>query len=68
MESQKVETLKVFLRAFFIYNALENGWTVKKSKRIANGFEFTTDPYESDFPLVPLVRQRRRCISAPQTY
>lgn len=33
------------VKAFFILGALENGWTVKKSSKLKNGFEFTSDAF-----------------------
>ena len=39
------EKIKTILKIFFIYGALENGWTVRKSKTVTNGFEFTTESY-----------------------
>ena len=36
----RIETVKDIIKMVFIYNALENGWTVKRGK-IVNSFEFT---------------------------
>jgi hypothetical protein len=70
-------SLKNTVKAFFILGAVENGWTVKKSNKIKNGFEFVSgdpsnlsvqydrrnQPYTSE-PYDSVV-SARRCISEP---
>ena len=71
-----LDNIKVILRAFFIYKALENGWTVRKSEKLRNAFEFTTtvsDVLSSSIPRCPsneslVETMRRRAISAPIKY
>lgn len=69
------------VKAFFILGALENGWTVKKSSKLKNGFEFTSDAFhrpwqstserineispEYNRHMVGTDTERRRCISEP---
>ncbi len=62
--------LKKIAKAFFIFRAVENGWTVKKSDKIKNSFEFTShraiskiDDHVEDF--VDSESERRRSVSEP---
>ena len=41
-KDNKITNIKTLIKVMFIYRALENGWTVTKSKKIKNAFEFTT--------------------------
>lgn len=60
-----MEQTKTMVRAYFIYRAIENGWTVRKSRGIRNGFEFTNSSEPSMRSNNNEIITRRRCISAP---
>jgi hypothetical protein len=61
--------IKSIIKILFIYQALEKGWTVKKSNSIKNGFEFTTNycnkQYPNSKPVPDYTLQRRRAMSSP---
>jgi hypothetical protein len=67
-ESPRIEKIKELVKIVFIYNALENGWTIKKGVDY-NSFEFTR-PVGPVGPVGPTHnrihnRVRSRSISEP---
>lgn len=58
--------LKKMLRMFFIYHALESGWTVTKMTG-DNKFEFTKSPTHIKSKN-KIFKSPRRCISDPIRY
>jgi hypothetical protein len=64
-ESPRIEKIKELVKIVFIYNALENGWTIKKGVDY-NSFEFTR-PVGPTAPTHNRIhnRVRSRSISEP---
>ena len=63
--------IKMLIKILFIYKALENGWTVKKSDSIKNAFEFTTSVASSPGKTKNNFQEyivRRRSVSTPIRY
>ena len=56
--------LKKILRMFFIYQALESGWTVTKTP-VHNTFEFTKSSDSSNKSTRKVFNSNRRSISDP---
>jgi hypothetical protein len=66
MESEnRIDDVKRLIKIMFIYRALENGWTVKKSDSIKNAFEFTTSMTLGKHQKCTPNIYRRRAVSVP---
>ena len=69
MQNENEKKIKILLKVMFIYEALLQGWSVTKSKKINNAFEFTINAFDyNNSPCRGNYTIRKRSISEPIRY